>query len=60
MESFQKCLFDNNDERAIASQEKVQVPIKFKESEAVQLNKMTCSKELDIVLKKLKKENSWP
>ena len=34
---------------------KVQIPIKLSESQAGQPNKVTCSKELEIVLKKLKK-----
>ena len=55
LENFYKCLFDNNDKRAIASQEKIQIPIELSESRTVQLDEVTCSKELEIVLKKLKK-----
>ena len=59
MGKFYKCLFNNNDKNPIATQEKAQIAIKLNESQAAQLNKETCSKEQDIVLKKLKK-GSWP
>ena len=39
----------------VASLEKVQIPIKLSESRAVQLNKVTCFEELEIVFKKLRK-----
>ena len=49
---------DNNDKRPTATQEKVQISIKLSESQAAKQNKDTCSKELDSVPEKLKKEKA--